>query len=208
MKRIVLVFAFAGILGANSMLAEKNGTFWGVQFGLANAKSQQSNIQASIPTHKSYRTGLLLGYKKSLCSACESQYAIRYYGILDFGTKYNNKEMGPTGYNIYTYNFSFNADVMRNFFKTGAFRWGTFTGLSFGYADHRTREKRMHPYNLTVAGFDLGVNAGLRFNTDNVSIELYSRFGLLEQKRFTDEFTHKIKQPFQMGIRYTFSFFK
>lgn len=200
------VFVSLLLLSSFVLAEEKNKNFWGVQFGLANAKSQQSNVNISVPTHKSYRSAFLLGYEKALCKTCESEYSMRYYGLIDFGTKYNNGETGPAGYHIYTYNFNFNVDLMRNFFNTGSLRYGTFSGLSFGYADHRVKDKKQQPNALTVSGFDLGVNAGLRISADLFSIELYSRFGLLEQKRYTGNFIHKIHQPFQAGIRYTFVF--
>ena len=112
------VFVSLLLLSSFALAEEKNKNFWGVQFGLANAKSQQSNVNISVPTHKSYRSAFLLGYEKALCKTCESEYSMRYYGLIDFGTKYNNGETGPAGYHIYTYNFNFNVDLMRNFFNT------------------------------------------------------------------------------------------
>lgn len=64
--------------------------------------------------------------------------------------------------------------------------------------------------------FDFGINFGLRSNiAQKHGVELYSRFSLLKQK---DDYKYalneqtailtnfKAKQPYQVGLRYTYSF--
>ena len=70
--------------------------------------------------------------------------------------------------------------------------------------------------DIKPSGFDLGINFGVRTNiAQNHGIELYSRFGVLQQKKelkntyeggYSDTMTYKASQPYQVGLRYTFSF--
>ena len=96
---------------------------------------------------------------------------------------------------------------------------GAFLGLSLGYAHHTVKTEEQGATeqmpDIKPSGFDLGINFGLRTNiAQNHGIELYSRFGVLQQKKElkdTYEYgsntqTYKAQQPYQVGLRYTFSF--
>ena len=81
-----------------------------------------------------------------------------------------------------------------------------------GYANHKVKGAGDV---IKPSGFDLGINFGLRTNiAQNHGIELYSRFGVLQQKKeqfFPDNdddwaLTVKNQQPYAVGLRYAFSF--
>ena len=77
-----------------------------------------------------------------------------------------------------------------------------------GYANHKVKGAGDV---IKPSGFDLGINFGLRTNiAQNHGIELYSRFGVLQQKKEQDfggwTMTLKNQQPYAVGLRYAFSF--
>ena len=117
-------------------------------------------------------------------------------------------------------NVNANIDALYNFISNESLDFGAFAGLSLGYASASI--KTPDADNLTKdtpAGFDFGINFGLRANiAQNHGVELYSRFGLLETKKditrtIVDEGatktlnqTYKTSQPYAVGLRYSFSF--
>ena len=62
-----------------------------------------------------------------------------------------------------------------------------------------------------MSGFDLGINLGVRaVVAQKHGIEFYGHFGFLSQDKdfssFAGTSTLKLSQPYQIGLRYTFSF--
>ena len=199
MRKIGLSLVLVGILGATSAVAEESGFFIGGQLGFGNTKTQiefSSNMAAFTAEprehtiSKSYY-GFIGGYKQFFTPA----FGARYYAVAEFNyTKINA-----------------NADALYNFLSNDALDFGAFAGLSLGYVD----------YSGIVSGFDMGINAGLRaVIAQKHSIELYSRFSTIEQEKTEEllgydvpglgyassEMITKLKQPYQIGLRYTFSF--
>lgn len=115
-----------------------------------------------------------------------------------------------------SYNITANADALYNFISSNDLDLGAFLGLSLGYAHHTVKVEPANDMpDIKPSGFDLGINFGLRTNiAQNHGIELYSRFGVLQQKKELKETwdggsntqTYKAQQPYQVGLRYTFSF--
>ena len=94
-----------------------------------------------------------------------------------------------------------------NFISNESLDFGGFAGLSLGYSSHDFKESG----GIEPSGFDLGINLGLRTNiAKHHGIELYSRFGLLQQEDDITEYGEtlnvKTKQPYAVGLRYVFSF--
>lgn len=146
---------------------------------------------------------------------------LRYYASFDLGTDYKKDQTDEKGdkttIKVNSYNITANADALYNFISSNDLDLGAFLGLSLGYAHHTVK---MEPTtegmpDIKPSGFDLGINFGLRTNiAQNHGIELYSRFGVLQQKKELKETwdggsytqTYKAQQPYQVGLRYTFSF--
>ena len=191
MGKIGLSLVLVGILGATSAVAEENGAFVGVQAGYGKMEFKVGGISGKI-TASGARYGLVAGYKQFFTPA----FGVRYYALLDFGQYEDDNGVAEP-----TYNFNVNADALYNFLSNDALDFGAFAGLSLGYANY---------YDSEVSGFDLGLNFGLRANiAANHGVELYSRFGLFQQEKdiyYPFEFTAKFKQPYQVGLRYTFLF--
>ena len=222
MRKIGLSLVLVGILGATSAVAEESGVFVGVQagYGGANAKLEISPADfgegQKINGMSGFRYGLLAGYKQFFTS----EFGARYYAMVDLGTDYSKEVKDDTGektkYKMTSYNITANADALYNFLSNEALNFGAFAGLSLGYAHHKADFELVAGGDSTkfdgkLSGFDLGINFGFRANiTTNHGVEFYSRFGLLQTKKEVkiDEanFTLKAQQPYQIGLRYTFSF--
>ena len=130
---------------------------------------------------------------------------------------------------ISTLNLNANVDALYNFEQNDSFEFGVFGGLSLGYTSYKAQSVAINGVNrtfstftysykdLSASGFDFGINFGLRSNiAQKHGVELYSRFSLLKQK---DDYKYALdeqqttiltnfeaKQPYQVGLRYTFSF--
>lgn len=232
-KKIALSFALAGILGATSMVAETDGVFVGVQAGYGgltlkneykNSFDPTENVSDSTSTN-GFRYGFVLGYKTFF----NPQFDIRYYAAVDLGTDYEKDLTDTDGdkatLKINSYNITANADVLYNFISDRDLDFGGFVGLGLGYANHKIKVESVGGTLIesvggnaekTLEGFDLGINLGLRANIAyNHSIELYSRFSILPQEEeiertypggLTLTNTHTVQQPYQVGLRYIFSF--
>ena len=210
-NKIALSFVFAGILGATSAVAETDGAFVGVQAGYgANKLKMETDglkVNRSV-TATGFVYGFLGGYKQFFTQS----FGARYYGVVNFGNFSKSTEVAgePFDAKISTWNITANADALYNFVSSDSLDFGAFLGLSLGYANHN--DKDMGPDGaMKPSGFDLGINFGLRTNiAQNHGIELYSRFGLLQQKKEQDfggwTMTVKNQQPYAVGLRYTFSF--
>ncbi len=128
---------------------------------------------------------------------------------------------------ISTLNLNANVDALYNFKQNDSFEFGVFGGLSLGYTSYKAQSvaiNELNPTNstysykdLSASGFDFGINFGLRANiAQKHGVELYSRFSLLKQKEDykhalvdaqTDFLTNfEAKQPYAVGLRYSFSF--
>lgn len=218
MRKLALSVAAAALLGISGAVAETDGAFVGVQLGYGGAKVTQ---EYSSPTESfedsmsgsAFRFGILGGYKQFFTE----NFGARYYGVVEFGTKYKfdatDDETGTTStVKSNTYNINVNADALYNFVSQSDLDVGVFGGLSLGYANHTLKGDGGDGESLKPAGFDLGINFGFRANlAQQHGIELYSRFGLLEQKKEKDndygtKATTKAKQPYAVGLRYVFSF--
>ena len=227
-NKIALSLAVAGILGASSALAETDGAFVGLQAGYGGLKHKMeseykdandaSNNESSSESISAggFRYGFVAGYKQFFTP----EFGARYYASFDLGTDYKkditDADGDKTTIKVNSYNITANADALYNFISSNDLDLGAFLGLSLGYAHHTVKVEPANDMpDIKPSGFDLGINFGLRTNiAQNHGIELYSRFGVLRQKKElkeTDEYgsntmAYKASQPYQVGLRYTFSF--
>ena len=234
-NKFAVSVALAGILGASSALAETDGAFVGVQFGFggANTKNELCMFDVSNTDSKSasaLRYGFLAGYKQFFTE----NFGLRYYGVVDYGA--DSKIDNAVTFNdvpikfspkISALNLSANVDALYNFISNDSLEFGVFGGLSLAYASYEAK----NALNLTpiIAGhdkpafkdfqlsrFDVGVNVGVRAQiAQKHGVELYGRFAFIENKKEETLFeaegakitqTFKAAQPYQVGLRYTFSF--
>ena len=228
-NKIALSLVVAGILGASSALAETSGAFVGLQVGYGGLefKGENDSNYLNLPTKGSgsisaggSRYGFVAGYKQFFTP----EFGARYYASFDLGTDYKKDITDAYGdkttIKVNSYNITANADALYNFISSNDLDLGAFLGLSLGYAHHTVKVEvqgatEKNP-DIKPSGFDLGINFGLRTNiAQNHGIELYSRFGVLQQKKelkntyeggYSDTQTYKAQQPYQVGLRYTFSF--
>ena len=235
MRKIGLSLVLVGILGATNAVAEESGAFIGVQagYGSANGKwtateemTQGEAVSAKFKNMSSFRYGLLAGYKHFFTPA----FGVRAYANFDLGTKYSkdatetvNGNAADVSLKVNTYNINANVDALYNFITNDALDFGIFGGLSLGYTHHKADFELVAGGDSTkfdgkLSGFDLGINFGFRANiATNHGVELYSRFGVLQFKddvSYTDaedatfslKAPFELRQPYQVGLRYTFSF--
>ena len=176
------------------------------------------------------RYGFLAGYKQFFAE----NFGLRYYGVVDYGA--DSKIDNAVTFNdvpikfspkISVLNLSANVDALYNFISNDSLEFGAFGGLSLAYASYEAK----NALNLTpmIAGhdkpafkdfqlsrFDVGVNVGVRAQiAQKHGVELYGRFAFMENKKEETLFeaegakitqTFKAAQPYQVGLRYTFSF--
>ena len=225
-NKFAVSVALAGILGASSALAETDGAFVGLQAGYGGLKlkmeseSNNGGVVEKDPSESisagGFRYGFVAGYKQFFTP----EFGARYYASFDLGTDYKKDITDAYGdkttIKVNSYNITANADALYNFISSNDLDLGAFLGLSLGYAHHTVKVEPANDMpDIKPSGFDLGINFGLRTNiAQNHGIELYSRFGVLRQKKElkeTDEYgsntmAYKASQPYQVGLRYTFSF--
>ena len=199
---------------------QKSGFFVGVQFGMAQAAGKleveataintSTGVSASRSTDDPWdavmgsRFGIVAGYNQFFTD----KFGLRYYGVIDFG------QYGEDGSYVSAYNLNANVDALYNFFSKDEARLYVFGGAYLGYTKFGTVYNR-----ATVSGVDVGLNLGLQIKVkEHHNIDIYGRFGFLEQSEtinasgtylvatYTASETVKIKQPFQIGVRYTYSF--
>ena len=196
MKKIMTSVALASILATSSLVAEESGFFAGLNVGYGAATPSGTGVSGG--SYTGFRYGLLGGYKEIL----SSNIGMRYYATLDFGTKYSNGSNNP---DISTINLYANGDALFNFAQDNAMEYGAFVGLALGYINHRISGGGLG--ESKPDGFDLGVNVGLRVQSFNHhGLEIYSRFGLLNQDVTAAGYTYEVSQPWQVGIRYLYTF--
>lgn len=205
MKKILSLFMLV-FLSEFACASEQSGVIIGLHLAQGFAKSEaefnvaNANTTVKAPNHSGIRYGIMFGYEEF----ASPELGVRYYGIFDFGNKYTNSEKDDTkgGYSIFTYNFHFNVDVIRDFVLKSGMRYGFFVGLNAGYAD-----SRLHfadKTERTVAGLDFGFNTGVRAGYERVTTEIYGRFGVYEQEGKVSNDT--VKQPYQVGFRLIYTF--
>ena len=234
-NKFAVSVALAGILGASSALAETSGAFVGVQFGFGGAKTTNEFCNFGVcntdsKSANALRYGFLAGYKRFFTE----NFGLRYYGVVDYGA--DSKIDNAVTFNdvpikfspkISVLNLSANVDALYNFISNDSLEFGAFGGLSLAYASYEAK----NALNLTpiIAGhdkpafkdfqlsrFDVGVNVGVRAQiAQKHGVELYGRFAFMENKKEETLFeaegakitqTFKAAQPYQVGLRYTFSF--
>ena len=216
---MALSFALAGILGASTALAETSGGFVGLQgntnFG-SMINKQESDTDKRKTTITQNQIGILGGYKFFFIP----EFGVRAYGVLNYQNTQSKDDNSKDTNNILSVNA--NVDALYNFVSTDSLDFGLFAGVSLGYASNANKNEEFGNENYegsrtktTIGGFDAGINFGLRANVaQNHGLELYSRFGLTEQKKDETETyndvsyttTYKYKQPYTIGLRYTYSF--
>ena len=195
MKKVLTSVTLASALMTSAAVAEESGVLLGFNVGYGAAKPTGT---LSSGSYTGFRYGFLGGYKEIL----SSNMGMRYYATLDFGTKYTKGDNNP---NIKTINFYLNGDALFNFALDNSMEYGAFVGLALGYINHDISGGGLG--ETKPKGFDLGINLGLRAQSyANHSLEIYSRFGLLSQEATANNLTFKVTQPYQVGVRYIYSF--
>ena len=234
-NKFAVSVALAGILGASSALAETSGAFVGVQFGFGGAKITNEFCEFGVcntdsKSASALRYGFLAGYKRFFTE----NFGLRYYGVVDYGADSKidnavtfNGVMIKSSPKISALNLSANVDALYNFISNDSLEFGAFGGINLAYASYEAK----NALNLTpmIAGhdkpafkdfqlsrFDVGVNVGVRAQiAQKHGVELYGRFAFMENKKEETLFetegakitqTFKAAQPYQVGLRYTFSF--
>ena len=234
-NKFAVSVALAGILGASSALAETSGAFVGVQFGFgeANTKNELCIFGVCNTDSKSanaLRYGFLAGYKQFFTE----NFGLRYYGVVDYGADFKidntlvfDESVGALikpSPKISALNLSANVDALYNFISNDSLEFGAFGGLSLAYASYKAKNALIDTTpssepafkDFKLSGFDVGVNVGVRAQiAQKHGVELYGRFAFMENKKeetlFEEEDgkmtqTFKASQPYQVGLRYTFSF--
>ena len=177
------------------------------------------------------RYGFLAGYKQFFTE----NFGLRYYGVVDYGAdfKIDNAfymgEMVNFSPKISALNLSANVDALYNFISNDSLEFGAFGGLSLAYASYKAKNALMDVTlmmagdsdkpafkDFKLSGFDMGVNVGVRAQiAQKHGVELYGRFAFMENKKEETLYeeaggkatqTFKAAQPYQVGLRYTFSF--
>ena len=178
------------------------------------------------------RYGFLAGYKQFFTE----KFGLRYYGVVDYGAdfKIDNAFYGDgmvikSSPKISALNLSANVDALYNFISNDSLKFGAFGGLSLAYASYKAKNALMDVTpmmtggsdkpafkDFKLSGFDMGVNVGVRAQiAQKHGVELYGRFAFMENKKEETLFevgdtkaiqTFKAAQPYQVGLRYTFSF--
>ena len=198
-KKIVLGFALAGILGATSAVAEKEGKFVGLNFGSSSIDSTATytygnyGSQSATGSASKSRFGVVFGDY----AAIDEDMGYRIYGFADMGDD--------------LYNVNANADFLYTFVK---FEKAEIRGFAGAYAG-----AVVSPEGPTIDGkkkifwgIDAGLNIGARVVfLERHGIDAFYRYGFLtpETEWENDAGTYKLKLGIQQslaGIRYTFSF--
>ena len=178
------------------------------------------------------RYGFLAGYKQFFTE----NFGLRYYGVVDYGADFKidnaidgNGMVIKSSPKISVLNLSANVDALYNFISNDSLEFGVFGGLSLAYASYKAKNALMEVTpmmtggsdkpafkDFKLSGFDMGVNVGVRAQiVQKHGVELYGRFAFMENKKEETLFeeadgkmtqTFKAAQPYQVGLRYTFSF--
>ncbi len=204
-------------------------------FGGANTKNGYCELgggmfvcETDSKSASALRYGFLAGYKQFFTE----NFGLRYYGVVDYGAdfKIDNAfymgEMVNFSPKISALNLSANVDALYNFISNDSLEFGAFGGLSLAYASYKAKNALMDVTpggsdkpafkDFKLSGFDMGVNVGVRAQiAQKHGVELYGRFAFMENKKEETLYedadgkttqTFKAAQPYQVGLRYTFSF--
>ena len=204
-------------------------------FGGANTKNEfcMLNVGMSVcitdsKSASALRYGFLAGYKQFFTE----NFGLRYYGVVDYGAdfKIDNafdmvSEIIKFSPKISALNLSANVDALYNFISNDSLEFGAFGGFSLAYASYKAKNALIDITpsgdlvfkEFKLGGFDMGVNVGVRAQIlQKHGVELYGRFAFMENKKeetlLEDDAdskmtqTFKAAQPYQVGLRYTFSF--
>ncbi len=205
-------------------------------FGGAKTKNELCMFDVCNTDSKSasaLRYGFLAGYKQFFTENFGLRYyGVVDYGV-DF--KIDNalvfdESVGALikpSPKISALNLSANVDALYNFISNDSLEFGAFGGLSLAYASYKAKNALIdltpilagsEPAfkDFKLSGFDMGVNVGVRAQiVQKHGVELYGRFAFMENKKEETLFedadgkatqTFKAAQPYQVGLRYTFSF--
>ena len=179
------------------------------------------------------RYGFLAGYKQFFTENFGLRYyGVVDYGAdfkIDNALEGGGGEMIKFSPKISALNLSANVDALYNFISNDSLEFGAFGGLSLAYASYKAKnalwdltpimtmvDSKPAFKDFKLSGFDMGVNVGVRAQiVQKHGVELYGRFAFMENKKeetlFEEEDgkmtqTFKASQPYQVGLRYTFSF--
>ncbi len=199
---------------------------------VCSAGGGMSACQTDSKSASALRYGFLAGYKQFFTE----NFGLRYYGVVDYGADFkidNAFSMDEIKINfspkISALNLSANVDALYNFISNDSLEFGAFGGLSLAYASYKAKNALMDVTpmitgvdskpafkDFKLSGFDVGVNVGVRAQiAQKHGVELYGRFAFMENKKEETLFenalgkatqTFKAAQPYQVGLRYTFSF--
>ena len=192
-----------------------------------------SACQTDSKSASALRYGFLAGYKQFFTENFGLRYyGVVDYGA-DF--KIDNAFDGANGMviksspKISALNLSANVDALYNFISNDSLEFGAFGGLSLAYASYKAKNALMDVTpmmtggsdkpafkDFKLSGFDVGVNVGVRAQiAQKHGVELYGRFAFMEKIKEETLYeealgkmtqTFKAAQPYQVGLRYTFSF--
>ena len=179
------------------------------------------------------RYGFLAGYKQFFTEKFGLRYyGVVDYGAdfkIDNAIEGAGGEMIKFSPKISVLNLSANVDALYNFISNDSLKFGAFGGLSLAYASYKAKNALMDVTpmmtggsdkpafkDFKLSGFDMGVNVSVRAQiAQKHGVELYGRFAFMENKKEETLFevgdtkaiqTFKAAQPYQVGLRYTFSF--
>ena len=216
--------AFVGVQfgfgGANTKNEHTNNEFCSSGDGMSVCNTDSKSANA-------LRYGFLAGYKKFFTK----NFGLRYYGVVDYGADFkidNAFYMGEM-VKFSALNLSANVDALYHFISNDSLEFGVFGGLSLAYASYKVKNALWDVTPMMIgsgdkpafkdfelSGFDMGVNVGVRAQiAQKHGVELYGRFAFMENKKeetLQEEEdgkmtqTFKAAQPYQVGLRYTFSF--
>ena len=165
MKKVIVCFMFAGILGvSNPLLAEESGWFAGVQLGgggvelgyeyckitgyreaiigVAGNYIVDTSCTLDTQNFKGIKYGFLGGYKQFFTA----DFGLRYYGAFNVGKySYNgvaykvdnpNEIRASFSNKLDEYTFNFNVDILYNLVSSDDTNFGIFGGVSLGCVWH------------------------------------------------------------------------
>lgn len=216
--KLLSKLVFIGLLCVNSLNADENGWFFGVQWGVGgltweiehsvDANYGIVNKEQEQQVDSMSKIAILWGYKQFFTP----KFALRYYGTLGSGTYHINLDgyraykqgnydvIYPTSHKstITEYDFKANVDILWDFISNESWDLGVFAGFGAGYI--------IYQYNMRGAiqdfeyekidyssGFDINARFGFRTNiAKKHGIELMLCQGLIKQKaKFNDTRTRR-----------------
>ena len=195
--------ATAGLLVATSAVnavAESEGWFVGGYLA-QRGTTVESEVEASS-TLVSYSTS-----SSGSASGSGMKYGLVFGKLFAIGDAMGWRAYAAGDLGDSTTNINANADFLYTFAKTESVEFRGFAGAWLGYASHDV--------SGGISGFDAGINAGVRaVFGEKHGVELFGHFGFLSQDKeiststwgVTSKTTFKISQPYQIGLRYTFTF--